>query len=287
MNNNDNITKLNAIAELDKIFKIKQWEEYQFKEFVYSNFCNLLTHLNSYQIELILSLTQNYIWLTANECQYYFFELLKKFEKEENLSNIKKIILFPIMKINDEDKTKSGHVMLYTLRAMQPYLNTFGKIKIEEIECYTKLEEYNFSKQDDELLFLVDDFLGTSETISETILEVCKNKTLSNKNIHVFSIAAQIESIEYLKEHNILLHNHFNLKKGMSDYFSGSDLDEKKKIMAEIEDVYLNGVGNYRFGYLKSEALITLLRTPDNTFPIFWKDFEVKKIKHKAPFSRY
>ena len=46
-------------------------------------------------------------------------------------------------------------------------------------------------------------------------------------------------------------------------------------------------VSKYRMGYEKSEALISLMRTPNNTFPIFWKGIISKGIEIDAPFQRY
>ena len=42
----------------------------------------------------------------------------------------------------------------------------------------------------------------------------------------------------------------------------------------------------FSLGYNDSEALVTLLRTPDNTFPIFWKEYKKNGKKFEGPFSR-
>ncbi len=42
----------------------------------------------------------------------------------------------------------------------------------------------------------------------------------------------------------------------------------------------------FSLGYNRCEALITLARTPDNTFPIFWKKYKIGKQSFDAPFSR-
>ncbi len=39
---------------------------------------------------------------------------------------------------------------------------------------------------------------------------------------------------------------------------------------------------NEKLGFKSSEALITLIRTPNNTFPVFWK----QKKDRIAPFPR-
>jgi hypothetical protein len=56
-------------------------------------------------------------------------------------------------------------------------------------------------------------------------------------------------------------------------------------IMTEIEKLIPGN--HFSFGYNQSEALITLMRTPDNTFPIFWKEHKKSGEFYDAPFSRY
>ena len=55
--------------------------------------------------------------------------------------------------------------------------------------------------------------------------------------------------------------------------------------MLEIEKM-IPGGSHYTLGYNQSEALITMVRTPDNTFPIFWKTYKKGSQKFDAPFSR-
>ena len=75
-------------------------------------------------------------------------------------------------------------------------------------------------------------------------------------------------------------------KKGISNFYEGNDLSTKSTIMTEIERL-IPKVKNYKFGFEKSEALVTMAKTPNNTFPVFWKDFQKKGKLYKAPFARY
>ncbi len=52
--------------------------------------------------------------------------------------------------------------------------------------------------------------------------------------------------------------------------------------MEEIEDK-MSVKRNYRLGYGQSEALVTMCRTPNNTFPVFWEEKGNMKL---APFPR-
>ena len=54
------------------------------------------------------------------------------------------------------------------------------------------------------------------------------------------------------------------------------------KLMTQIENK-LKIDKNFSFGYNRSEALISLIKTPNNTFPVFW--FTNKK-HNVAPFLR-
>jgi hypothetical protein len=55
--------------------------------------------------------------------------------------------------------------------------------------------------------------------------------------------------------------------------------------MLEIENL-IPGGKNFSLGYNNCEALITLARTPDNTFPVFWMKHRIGKKYFDAPFSR-
>ena len=72
-------------------------------------------------------------------------------------------------------------------------------------------------------------------------------------------------------------------KKGISDKYSDTELSKKIKLMEHIEK-NLDIPDDYLFGYKKSEALVTMIRTPNNTFPVFWYN---KKNEDNAPFPRF
>ena len=43
---------------------------------------------------------------------------------------------------------------------------------------------------------------------------------------------------------------------------------------------------DYRLGYASSEALVSMIRTPNNTFPIYWFRNKKEKLNLHAPFPR-
>ena len=68
----------------------------------------------------------------------------------------------------------------------------------------------------------------------------------------------------------------------LKDYYTDEEAEHRLKLMEEIEDK-MSVKRNYRLGYGQSEALVTMCRTPNNTFPVFWEEKGNMKL---APFPR-
>lgn len=275
---------VNIVTKLYTVFTNKKWTDNEGNELVFSNFCTLLSNLSNEQQELIIELAERYTWITLSEYQSRLISVFKSIELEK-INGLRKIVLFPIMKPEDEKKTKSGHAILYMVRAIKPLLSNYKNIEFYEIESYENLKETNFRLKPNEAMFLLDDFLGSGETIKSTIDEILTNPNLHPSQLNVLSIAIQSESINYLVETNISYYSELIEKKGISDFYDNSKVDEKIEIMKEIERLIPGN--HFSLGYNQSEGLITLMRTPDNTFPIFWKEYKKNNQKYEAPFSRY
>ena len=78
------------------------------------------------------------------------------------------------------------------------------------------------------------------------------------------------------------IYAYYNFRKGISDYYSDDQLVGCLRTMKGIENK-LKVSSKFRLGFAQSEALISLIRTPNNTFPVFWKS---KDLPSPAPFSR-
>ncbi len=270
--------------KLYRIFDDKNWHEKKdFNTTVFDNFCQLLSNLTDKQQELIIELTERYEWLTLNE---YNSILIKLFDKipESEISNTKKIIFFPIIKSEDEDKTKSGHVILYLMRIIKPLLRKFGEIDFKEAEKFEYFSE-DFTINDNEYIYLLDDFLGSGLTLDST-LKKFDEMSIPIEKIRIITIASHVQAIEYMNQKNIVYYTEIISKKGISEYYTDDTIKaEKIEIMKQIEK--LLPTKKYNFGFGKSEALITLARTPNNTFPIFWHKYIKEEKSYEAPFSRF
>ena len=134
------------------------------------------------------------------------------------------------------------------------------------------------------LFFLVDDFMGTGKTAEEALNYYIDKRSIPKAQIIVLSIVAQKEAVDYIREKfEVKVFCPIIRDKGISGHYSSSKRDGAIAIMSSIED-WLGVRSEYRLGYGKSEALVTMLRTPNNTFPVFWLD--KKSLGYLSPFSR-
>lgn len=276
--------ELQTILKLFEIFSNKKWTEIDGYEESLSRFGELIDILKNNQIELILELTNRYRWFSLNEYHSQLRQLLKKLYKQL-IPGLNRIYLFPIIKPKDELDTKSGHAVMYMLDAIKPSIPEYAHIEFVKLNQFEDLKEDKLNLQPNEMLLLVDDYIGTGGTLDSTLAEVHKNKT-TKTHFAILSVIIQEETQKKLDFNKIVNIFGETTKKGITHYYSGDELENKTSIMDDIEK-HIPKVKRYKFGFEKSEALVTMVKTPNNTFPIFWKDFHKKGEFYKAPFARY
>lgn len=274
-----------SFFDLVQIFVKKKWVSHPLQKMAMENFGKLLLNLTDLQRKLIMELAERYCWLTPNELDAKLTNVLKKIEPEK-LNSAKRIIVFPIMKPEDEHMVKSGHGIIYKIRGLKPFLSNYNHLEILEIIKYSEIEEENFYAKPTDLIYLVDDYLGSGETLKATLDLILKNRSITIEQLNIITIASQADTITFVQDYNIPLYFEDIQKRGITDYYEELEAEEKIKVMREIERL-IPGSNFFSLGYNESEALITLTRTPDNTFPIFWKDHKKNGQEYKAPFPRY
>lgn len=275
---------IEAIMKLNKIFKTNNWTEKDIDEFVFDNFCKLINNLDNSQRALIIELTEKYKWISYTDYNSRVLSTIDSIELEK-LQDLMTVYLFPIIKREDEGKFKSGQFLIYQIKSFKRYLKNYNGITFKYISKFDDLKEENLKLKNNEALFLIDDYIGSGETLNFCLDELRVNPSISNDKINIISLASQNEIYEKLKAEGIAFYTDFISKKGISDNYSPPLLQEKIEIMLEIEKM-IPGGSHYTLGYNQSEALITMVRTPDNTFPIFWKTYKKGSQKFDAPFSR-
>ncbi|MFA7361974.1 MAG: uracil phosphoribosyltransferase [Candidatus Kapaibacterium sp.] len=278
------ITNINT---LNNLFKFKEWDSLLAYENYFARYCILFELLNEEQRKLILELTKNYLYFPNEEYQKHFYSLLKKVVKDYKLKCEKIFIttlLVPVDESNEFREIKSPDNLLYLTTG------AFFKRNIDfngiEFVIKERIDLLPDKIEDNWMVLLIDDFIGTGETAISAISYLRRIKEVEKTNIKVLSLVSLKEGVQEISKKGIEVITGITLNKAISEYYISPEKEEKIKIMITIENLIKGLKPNFKFGYLGSEALVTLIKTPDNTFPIFWKDFDNGAETIEAPFQR-
>lgn len=260
---------------LMQVFKNNGWEipdrdaGYESR---FNRFCERLSLLDAEEQDLVLELTSHFKVINGNDYLQILLKLLNDLH-ERHLAlfqQTKKFFVLPLVAPQDLNKTKSSSFVWYYFRDEHiKYSPIFIEKKL--IFCDMAKVEWIKNLKPAEAVILLDDYIGSGETAVDAVNWIVENYSINPAQIIVLSIAAQEIGIQNLVNNtSVSVYSYYNYRRGISDNYTGNQLDTYTKLMTNIEDK-LNVSDEYKFGYNQSEALISLIRTPNNTFPVFWK----------------
>jgi len=270
-------------AKLTSIFLNKSWEiddgDNEYSSF--NRFCTALSNLSDQEQALVLELTEKFTKIDANNYPDYLSQVLTEFINfnQKELKKIQKIYIAPLISPKDFGKSKSSTAVQYFIRGI---VSTNPGIASKRIIFTNGLEvSESLINKDDAILLLVDDFVGSGATALEAIEYLNRTKNIDKSKISILTIAALEIGETNLKLNLIPVYYAMKFNRGISDCYCSQELLERVSLMESIE-TKLHVHEREKFGFDGSEALIKLIRTPNNTFPVFWKE----KKGRIAPFPR-
>jgi len=143
-------------------------------------------------------------------------------------------------------------------------------------------------------IILVDEFVGSGETLAGAISWIQEQLAASNKKaiLYACTLASMIGSQAAVAAKDVAYFSSNWLSRGISDHYEGEELEEAKEHMGRLEAELEEQAGNrtlkkYFFGYKRTEALYYLNsgNSCNNVFPIFWWP-ELKGRKPRKPLLR-
>ena len=278
-----NIKKAKALSakdlsKLEQIFSSKQWPlESEIGETVFDDFCNMLLSFEQEEIDLILDLTNDFLWVKESQYIELFYKSFKKFFENQLFAGTQQIVLCPLLPEPDFNKCKSSLMLLYFIKTHIHILqNRFHQIGINIVDspCAYNPDMYLGNHS----LCLVDDFIGTGSTALSAVSYFIENK-IRVDNVSILSLVAMRSGIDFLIRKGYNTFAEIILDKGIE---GSSNAAQKYKTMEMIESK-ISVRDDCRLGFGRCEALVKLVRTPNNTFPIYW--LRNKKNPY-APFPR-
>lgn len=245
---------------------------------------NFLENLNNDEKDLILELTKDYLYVAPGQ---YFRRLIdvsaRLSEYDLNLDNV---YVLPILSQEDRQpgKVKSGgHTSYYFKNKMLNNYEVFAESKFHVIENLEGLPFAEKIAKKKHPIVLVDDYVGTGESAITALEELFKVQNYDKKFVFVITLVSQEIGMKAIKAQGCNFLTGQIRKKGISDKYGEAEAKVKIEIMLNLEEK-MGVKERFRLGYGGSEGLVTMMRTPNNTFPAYW--LEPKNKKWKPPFER-
>lgn len=287
------LVKRNALAEkyfieLISVFKEQNWdieESTAGENSVFDMFCKGLEELESdADRELMLELTRKYLVVNLEEYGKYMVDVFRKFidRNKDKIGKTEVIHMFPVQDKDYPAKTKSGNVMCYLFQGnLMRRFNEFRNKRIRIIETFDGLEKY---KEDIECLLLVDDFVGTGDTILGCI-NLIEEKGIKKERIKALTLVMQEQGRNAVEEYGVEIYSAVLRNKAITDNYS---IEEAEKKIAQMKNVgkRIKAKKELYLGYKESEGLVSMIKTPNNTFPFYWHEGKRDGKLCVAPFAR-
>lgn len=269
-----------SLAQLEKLkalFEQKQWPIIEDEGLsVFERFYRTLLMLDEKEQTFLINLTYRFDHIPLSEYMNYMKEPLRKLREDCDGDKLCFVTCTPK---ENAGSVKSSSSVLYQIKGttMKQHVNLGSKLVVENIQ---KLPDYKIT--DKTKIVLVDDFIGTGDTALGAVDYVHElvPSLKDNSRIIVFSIVALREGLERLDKIGVKTYFAVERKKAISEEMKEADRDTAIAIMQSIEGKLKKLKDDYKFGYKGSEALVSMERCPNNSFPIYWLT------KNIAPYER-
>ena len=278
--------RFSQLGKLEELFIKKKWpiKDKDEERSLFGKYEKMLSQLTVCQQDFIIKLTENFIWIKGDEYIKCLIDVVK--QVRESVGD--KIIYFaPCKPISDKGLIKSSDYVWYSLRD-----NIFRyEMDLGKIEMINGLEDVNqkLLLNDKAVLVLVDDFIGSGGTACKALVSIYKlyqnlyQRKPYNGSIKVLAIVVQEVGLKELEDVGVEVFYSKIAKRGIAD--QDTTEEEKKRMydmMKQIEiPILKDKYERYHCGYAQSEALVSMIRCPNNTFPIYWFFSE------KSPYARF
>lgn len=279
------------LLELEELFERKGWMRFTGYRMALSRVGDLISTLNEEERFLINQILERYLWAPNEVYNALFLKALNSIPPNK-FEGIKNLVFIPIYKKTDNEKKKikSSLGISYLANAgFIRYYERYEGLNIIPLADHKVLDKRLTSGNlslDDSLIIYCDDFIGSGKTVTDCLEWVVSESSLENKDIIVLGLVGMSAGFVRITETNESCYFGETVNRAISDSFSNSEISKYINLMIEMEsDVDCSS--DYSLGYQKSEAAVSMIRTPNNTFPIFWSHFKRKEPFCKPIFPRF
>lgn len=262
----NNTEKLDPDEIESIVLKVTQlsWVKNLLREYIeLLNLCE-----SSEEKDLINSLIDKFIVLDTQKLSVSLKDIKNKISEQYNI-NAKNTIFYAFA---DDSKPDGSQFIIQSFKNKFQVLDGWDESNFSNNLLNIKSHGSRFKK-----IFLIDDFIGTGNTTSSkyafAIRELAK-QSIQYDCLVVLSVACMEFTTSRLESEGIPFYSPYLIRKGITDNYSREEVEQKKKLMLQIESRLnkKNGKHFFPFGYEQSEALFSIeeINIPDNVFPVFW-----------------
>lgn len=261
------------LIRLHKIFEVKKWEQPYDNEkngdhdCLFNKYQRTLMKMNPHEQSLFLNLTDNFLKIQLCEYQERFFEVIKRIFADYPDFHF---YFFKCATKETENQTKSSSVLLYQLKS--PEIRSIKTVAttVSVIDHVSDIAEQHF--KENAVFVIVDDFVGSGKSAKDAI-DYIKHSLKYLTGNEIFIVAAIVmmrDGYKTLKTLDYKPYYDIKLKRGISDRFKGKGRKVALITMDSIESKIPKLQKEYHHGFRQSEALVCMIRCPNNTFPVYW-----------------
>lgn len=288
--NHEQIETESLSKRLKYVFANNGWDlskgdgAFRYYKSLYSKFYNFLTSLSLEEQDLIFPLISIYHYCPAGR----YDSLVWRMAEEINdiwEDKFESLFILTLTKPEDAGHSKGASFIVSHMRdqAIQEEYNLTRKpLYLYENQDLLKKKHYD---RNNSLIVFVDDFIGSGETATDTLKFFINNIKKDSDRVIVFSFVAMQAALESITALGVEIITFVQLPKGITESGLFEDIDGAKELMMRLEEK-LAIPAFYQLGYEQSEATATMMRTPDNTFPVFWYPEKRNGSKSLAPLAR-
>lgn len=273
--------KAETLLRLGRLFNTQGWPlsdpTCQFPD-LFEKFAKMCDRLKEPELELVLVIAQEYRWFRDPYWPALYKPWVRLVAQLGGSTNL--VVVAPLI-APGSPRPKSGDTVFNVAKQYeQPLAKALRGRQLQLVKAPGSILPAASTT-----VVLVDDYVGSGSTVLKAVRRL-KSPPSPTTPVYVLAIAAQAEAIHALAQSWIIVVANVVLERGISDHPSFRAAPQDPLLMMDRLGARMNIAGKHRRGYFGTEALATLMRTPNNTFPVFWTNRKVKGAVWDPPFLR-
>lgn len=248
-----------------------------------SLFRSVLQKLTEMESVLVLTITRDFflhdITLYPKTTALLADQIVEKLVRKN-----RQVVALPLTAPNDIGIPKSAGMAQYLLRNELVRRSRRSPWLFSSWDRVNLVNDYLPDRKNAAIL-LVDDFVGSGDTASKAAAYFKANYARNADEIVVCAMVSQQQGIDRLNAAGVAIIAPYIRRRGISDSTRLTDIPAGLALMDGIEKS-LRVKTKFLRGYKRAEALVSMVRCPNDTFPIYWTTDEHGGKPWPAPFPR-